>query len=401
MKGPLEGYRVVDLTTVLFGPYATQIMGDMGADIVKVEPPIGESNRQVGPAKTPGMSAQFMVLNRNKRSIMLDLAKPEGLAALKRLVESADVFVHNMRPRAVRKLGIDYDAIAAVKPDIVYCSTIGYGSKGPYKDRPAYDDLVQGASGIAALQARHLGGDPRYVGTVVADKTGGLTALYAILMGLLHRERTGEGQNIEVPMFESLVSYALMEHLYGRCFEPAIGGMGYDRVLSRNRKPYRTKDGHVCALPYTDKHWRAFFGLAGRPELADDPRFSTMSKRTENIEELYAMVDQVMQNRTTEEWLAALEEADIPFAPVNDLPDLLEDPHLKAVDFFPMISHPTEGELRMIGIPIRMSKTPGAIRTPPAHLGEHSVEVLAEAGFGADEIDALIAAGVTRDGRPA
>ena len=288
-RGPLDGIRVIDLTTVMLGPFSTQILGEMGADVIKVEPPGGDIGRWTGVGKSPGMSAAYMMKGRNKRSVVLDLKRPEAREPLKRLVKTADVFVHNIRPKAVRRLGIDYEAIVAWKADIVYAAATGFGEAGPYVDRPAYDDLIQGASGLAALFGA-VTGTPRYGPSVLADKTTGLFLTYAITMALFHRERTGEGQRVHVPMYESFVSFIMNEHMQGRSYEPPLGEAGYQRMLTPHRRPFPTADGHICVLPYNDRHWARFFELAGRPELAADPRFCDQPSRSANIDALYEFV---------------------------------------------------------------------------------------------------------------
>ena len=275
MNGPLSGYRIVDLTTVVLGPYATRILGDLGADVVKVEPPEGDMLREIGPRKSPGMAPIHLALGSSKRSVVLDLKRPRARDALMRLVAGADAFVHSMRPGAIARLGLTYDEIRAVRPDIVYCGACGFGSGGPYAGRPAYDDLIQGMCGIADLMGRVTGGPPRYAPTIVADKTVGLFVANAVLAALLHRERTGEGQEIEVPMYETMVSYVMVEHLWERAVRPDDGAVGYVRMLAPNRRPFRTRDGYLCMLAYTDRHWKAFFALAGRPELSADPASRT------------------------------------------------------------------------------------------------------------------------------
>lgn len=398
MAGPLDGYRVLDVTTVLLGPYGAQLLADYGADVVKVEaPPFGDSTRALGPGRSPRMSGTFLNLNRNKRGIALNLKTAGGKAALKRLIETADVFLHNMRPHKIDSLGFGYEQVAAIKPDIVYCGAYGYSQRGPYKSRPAYDDLIQGIGGIAGLFEPVLG-EPRFVPTVIADKLVGMTTANAVTMALLHRERTGEGQFVEVPMFETMAAFTLVEHLYGQCFEPPIGGMGYVRVTSAFRKPYPAKDGYICILPYTDAHWREFFGLAGQPELIDDPRFSSHVSRTENTDDLYTFLGEVTPNKTIAEWMALCETAQIPSAPVSRLEDLLNDPHLKEVGLLEEHDHPTEGRTRLVGMPLSFSKSPGAIRTPAPHFGEHNRAVLGEAGFSKIEIDAMYADGSLLEG---
>jgi crotonobetainyl-CoA:carnitine CoA-transferase CaiB-like acyl-CoA transferase len=394
MRGPLSGVRVIDLTSVFLGPYCTQILGDMGADVIKVESPVGDIVRGIGPARNAGMGPIHLSVNRSKRSLVLDLRKPAGRTVLLKLVETADVFMHSMRPRAIARLGLTYEEVCAARPDVVYCGAYGFAEGGPYADKPAYEDIVQGAAGIASVQGEAEQA-PGYVKTAIADKTSGIVAAYAIAMALYHRERTGEGQAIEVPMFETMVAYVLMEQLYGMTFEPAIGGATYPRLVSPDRRPYRTTDGYICVLVYTDKQWARLFELVGRPDLIEDDRFRTISARTENTDELYEFLGQLLERRSTREWLELLEEADIPAMPLNSVEDLLRDPHLTQRGFIRRVSHPTEGEIRTVGIPVRFSRTPGRIERLAPRLGEQTHEVLAELGYSPSEIDALVEKGVT------
>lgn len=393
-KGPMSGVRVIDLTTVMFGPYCTQILGEMGADVIKVEGPEGDISRQVGASRNPGMSAAFLIKGRNKRSVVLDLKKAEAREALLKLCATADVFIHNMRPKAAARLGIAYEDIAKARPDIVYCNAIGFGPTGPYADKPAYDDLIQGLSGLAALTGM-VTGEPRFAPSVMADKTSGLFALYSICMGLFHRERTGEGQRIDVPMYETFASFVINEHMQGRFFEPPQSEAGYIRLLSPYRRPHKTSDGYICMMPYSTKHWLTFFELAGRPELAADERFHTMGGRTKNIGELYQHLSEIMPTRTTAEWLEALEAADVPAAPMNTPEQLFTDPHLTAVGMFPESEHPSEGKVRHIKVPVTFHKTPGGLTRHAPRLGEHSREILDEAGLSEAEINLLLEAKAT------
>ena len=378
-RGPLAGVRVIDLTTVAMGPYATQILGDMGADVIKVESPEGDVFRYAAPQRHPGMGAAFLNLNRNKRSIAMDLKRPDERERLLELVKSAVVFVYNVRPQSMRKLGLDYESLARLNPRLIYCGTYGFSEKGPYAGQPAFDDIIQAMSGIAALQGHNGDAGPEYVNTILADKAAGLTAAYAIAMALYERERSGKGQAIEVPMYETIVSFTLLEHLAGETFIPAVDSMGYERVLSPNRKPYRTKDGYIGLLPYTTAQWQRFFTVAGESELAADPRVSDASSRSRSIDALYAELARIVATKSTAQWVALLKDADIPMAPVRTPEDLLEDSHLAALDFFHEVDHPSEGRMRTLGIPVTFSRTPGALRRLPPRLGEHREEILKEA----------------------
>jgi crotonobetainyl-CoA:carnitine CoA-transferase CaiB-like acyl-CoA transferase len=393
MSGPLAGVRVIDLTTVILGPYATQILGDLGADIVKVEPPEGDNMRHAAPMRNAGMGHIFLHLNRNKRSIVLDLKQPAGREALLRLASTADVLVFNVRPQAMARLGLTYDDVRAVNERIIYVGAYGFSQEGPYAAKPAYDDIIQGMVALPSI-AKLAGADrPRYVPSTVADRVTGLNTVNAITTALFFRERTGRGQSVEIPMFESLTQFVLSEHMGGSTFEPPIGPMGQPRLLSGHRNPYATKDGYLCLLLYNDKQWRAFLKLIGREELfANDPRFASQGSRSQHFDAAYAFVAEHIRTRTSAEWLAALSEADIPVMPLNSLEDLLNDPHLNDTGFFATDAHPTEGTLRTMRLPSRWSECPPDEPRPAPRLGEHTAEVLAEAGYTHGEIDAMIAA---------
>lgn len=379
MSGPLSGVRVIDLSTVAMGPWATQTLGDMGADVIKVEAPGGDHFRIVPPGRSPDMGATFLNLNRNKRSIVLDLKEAEERAVLLRLCVQADVFVSNVRPGSLRRLGLDHDSLHALNARLIYCGAYGFSEGGPYAGRPAYDDIIQAMSGLAHLQGRHSGGRPQYVNTILADKTAALTVTSAIAMALYERERSGVGQAIEVPMFETMVAFNLVEHLAGESFVPTDSAMGYERILSAHRRPYRTKDGYIALLPYTSQHWQSFFELAGVPGLGSDPRFEAPESRVRHFDALYGVLTELIACRTTDEWIALLADRDIPFAPIASPEDLLHDPHLNAVGFFSTLHHPSEGDVRCIGIPVKFSRTPGSIRRLAPQLGEHDAEIRAEA----------------------
>jgi crotonobetainyl-CoA:carnitine CoA-transferase CaiB-like acyl-CoA transferase len=376
--GALKGVRIIDLTTVGLGPYATQILGDMGADVVKVESPEGDPFRYVAPFRNPGMGAGFLNLNRNKRSIVLDLKREEDKSTLLELVATADVFITNIRPSSMRSLGLDYERLRQGNKRLIYCMASGFSESGPYKGRPAFDDIVQAMSGMASLQGHGSGNGPRYVNTILVDKITGLTAAWAISVALYERERSGSGQLVEVPMFETMASFVLIEHMAGETFCPAETGMGYERVLSPHRRPYQTKDGYISLLPYTTAQWRRFFEIAGRPEYATDPRFVDMATRSNNIDELYQIVSDLIAQRTTGEWFDLLQESDIPMAHVLSPNDLLRDEHLQTLDFFKQETHPSEGEIRTIGIPVNFSRTPGTMGRPAPRLNQHREEILKE-----------------------
>lgn len=394
-RGPLAGIRVIDLTMVVLGPYLTQILGDMGAEVIKVEAPSGDVLRGVEPARSPGMGAIFLNVNRNKRSLCLDLKQPAAQDTLHRLVGTADVFVHSLRPRSLAKLGIDYPRLSADNPGLIYCNAVGFGRGGRYADRPAYDDIIQAASGVADLPRRSGQGDhAAYLPTIMADKTAALHAAYALSMALFHRERTGAGQELEVPMFETVTAFNLLEHLAGHAFDPPAGDMGYARLLTPNRRPYPTADGELTVMPYDTRQWQAFFRVAGRPDMVEDPRVTDPAERSRNIGVLYGMLATLMPERTTAAWMADLEEANIPAMPVQRLEDLPADPHLGDVGFFERYQHPSEGPVTTTAVPIWFSATPGsATRRPPPRLGEHTREILAEAGLTAEEIARLVDTG--------
>jgi crotonobetainyl-CoA:carnitine CoA-transferase CaiB-like acyl-CoA transferase len=392
MPGPLHGIRVVELTSVVLGPWACQFLGDMGADVVKIEAPRGDSNRTLGASRHPGMAALYLTCNRNKRSLVLDLKLPGAREALLKLVGTADVFVHNNRPQVMTKLGLDYADLRKVNPRIIYCGAYGYSKKGPYGAKGALDDSIQAVSGIAMLNKLVLG-EPRYLPTVVADKTTAMTVVYAVLAALFHRERTGEGQDIEVPMYETMVHYVMGEHLWGMSFDPPMGGPGYTRLMSRERRPYPTQDGYIAILPYLDAHWVTFCNVVGRPDLLTDPRFTTLADRVRNIDATYSETAKIMATRTTREWLELFSKTSVPTIAVNSLEDLATDPHLEAVGFWKSVDHPTEGKLRLPAFPVNFGTTPASIERHAPRLGEHTREVLREAGLADAAIDALLASG--------
>jgi crotonobetainyl-CoA:carnitine CoA-transferase CaiB-like acyl-CoA transferase len=391
-RPPLDGIRVIDLTSVLMGPWACQILGDYGADVIKVESPGGDSTRRVGAARNPGMSAFYLTMNRNKRSVVLDLKSADGKSAMMALVRTADVLVYNVRPQAMRRLGLSFETLRAVNPRLIHVGAVGFGEKGPYAGRPALDDLIQGLAALPSLTANASGGEPRYLPVTIADRTVALQVVNAILAALFERERSGEGQAIEVPMFETMVQYVLGDHLQGHAFRPPLGPMGYDRLLVKERRPYATRDGHICVVVYTDNHWQAFCHLIGKPDMWEtDPRLRDIGRRTTHIDELYALVAEAMLMRTTAEWLRVLEAADIPAYPMHTLESLLEDPHLLAAGFFETVEHPTEGQLLNMAIPGSWSRAGPTIRRHAPSLGENSREVLEELDLDPAQVERLLA----------
>ncbi|MBM3346371.1 MAG: CoA transferase [Betaproteobacteria bacterium] len=393
MAGPLAGVKVLDLTTVFMGPLATMAMADIGADIIKVESLDGDMMRYIGPHKHRDMSALYLGLNSNKRSIALDLKHPEGRAALLKLVETADVLLYNIRPASMARLDLGYAAVRAANSKIIYCGCYGFGEEGPYAGKPAYDDLIQGASGVGWLTGQMMG-KPGYSAFALADHLTGMSVVYCVIAALYHRARTGEGQSIEVPMFESMTRAIMSHHLWGRQFEPPLSGPGYPRQLASNRKPYSTKDGYLCTVIITDLHWSRFFTMAGCPEHIADPRFKDTSSRADNVEALYQLLEDILASRTLAEWMPLFEKNDIPALPMKSLDDLLDDPHLNAVGLFDRRVHPTEGPLVSLHEPTNWSASkPDRNRRHAPNLGEHTAEVLREAGMPQGEIDALLARG--------
>lgn len=372
--GPLAGIRVVDLTSVVFGPYATQIMADMGAEVFKIEPPAGDNTRWITTGPVPGMGGIYVNVNRGKRGLMLDLRQEADRATLRRLIATADVFIHSMRGQAIAKLGFDYAAVKAIRPDIVYTNCYGYSRRGPEGDKPAYDDTIQAECGIPHVQGL-MNGEPGYVATIMADKVAGLHALYATMMALFHRERTGEGQEVEVTMFEAMSSFMLVEHANGAMFSPPTTPAHYHRAVEPNRRPYKTQDGHVAALVYNDKHWDAFMASVNPPWASDE--FSTLEKRAKQIGRVYGLLGETFLTRTTQEWLDTLHALHIPCARLQTTDELFDNAQLNAIGFFEEVETP-QGPVRFPGVPTWFSATPGKVRGPAPTLGQDNAAVLAE-----------------------
>ena len=377
MPAMLEGIRVVDLTSVVFGPYATANLADLGADVIKVEPPGGDMFRGAGrPAATPMMGACHMTLNRGKRSVVLDLKDAADAAVMRDLLKTADVFIHNIRTKAIERLGLGYEAVRALRGDIIYVHCTGFGAGGRYRDLQAYDDIIQAATGTCSLAPR-VDGDPRprYVPSLIADKVSGLHGTQAVLAALVHKLRSGEGQYIEVPMFESFAHFALLEHLFGLTFDPPTSPAGYPRQLDPNRQPFPTADGHVSIVPYTEEITQRLFALLGAPEVLEAPAFATREARLRNMTQLYSEVARLTVGFTTDELVAMLHKAQIPALPCRDLGDILNDPHLVDAGFFRRRTHPSEGDYFEMQPPIRYAAAPARDLRMPPKVGEHTQEI--------------------------
>ena len=396
--GPLEGIRVVDMTSVVVGPMVTQVLADYGADVVKIEPPGGDHVRGLaGSGRTKGMSSKFLHLNRNKRSLVLNLKKPQGFEVLMKLIRRADVLVWNMRPVAMKALGLDYDTVRAANPKIIYCGIVGFGSAGRYSGKPAYDPIIQGMGGIAALHHRATG-EPRYVPIVMADKNAGLVATQMLLLALFARERTGESQCVEVPMFENVAKYVLEEHLYLKTFLPPLGEMGDPRIFDPSAKPIPTKDGWICLAANTNAQAFAFLKAIGRPELKDDPRFCSIEARFQNVRDYFGLRSEALATKTTAEWLQILTDADVPAMAYNTLEALVEDPHLKDVGLLREIDHPTEGKIYDIRPPNTLSCGTRKDYLAAPKIGQQSLDILGELGYGKEAMLDMVREGITIDG---
>ncbi len=390
MNRPLDGVRIIDLSNMLMAPYATQILGDMGADVIKVEAPGGDPVRHIGPMRNPGMGAIYLNCNRSKRSIELNLKTPAGHQVLMALLKDADALVYNRRPQVMARLGLSYEQVAAVNPRIVYAGLFGYGQNGPYAAKPAFDDLIQGAVAIPSMGRMADDGKPRYAPTAIVDRGVALWAVGQINAALYYQARTGKGQRVDLPMFEMMATFVLADHLGGATFEPPEGTIGYPRLLSPERKPFPTKDGFICVMLYTDHHWRSFYKARGiEHEFDADPRMTSMTTRTENIDAIYGELATLLQTQTTEHWLELMDLADIPAMPLATAESLMNDPHLSETGFFSFVDHPSEGKLRDMAVPSSWSESQPAPTRHAPELGEHTDEILREAGYSAQQIDAL------------
>lgn len=394
-ENPLDGIRVLDLTAIVLGPLATLCLADMGADVVKLEGPGGDAIRNSGSVPVAGLGSIYLALNRNKRSLVLDLKAPEAAPVLRRLVEWADVVVHNMRPASARALGLDHETLAAINPRLIHCSASGFAAGTAQADEPAVDDVVQAASGIAELFTRS-GDRPRYAPAILADKICGLVLCQAILGGLLRRERTGRGMAVNVPMVETMTAFSLLEHMGAASFADDAGATGYGRLLTPHRRPIRTRDGYIALTPYTRRDWQGFLRAAGYPDLAESERVTDPARRNAEVGELYAELGRILKERDTAHWIAVARSVGIPVAAVRSLDEALEDPALHELGYVVSYDHPDVGPIRGPGPLVKPVGEPAAAPRPAPPLGRDSVEVLAEIGFDADEIATLLASGVAR-----
>lgn len=396
MAGPLKGIRIIDLSSTLMGPYASQFLGDLGAEVIKVEPPKGDVVRDVGASKNKGMGALFLNNNRSKKSIQIDLKSEAGREVLLRLIKQVDVLMYNMRPQAMDRLDLSYEILSDLNPRLIYAGMHGFGAHGPYSERPAYDDLIQAGSGLAHLFSyRDPQQQPAYVPNAISDRVGALTAVIAILSALWERTISGKGQKLQIPMFESMAHFVLCDHLDGLSFVPPLNEGGYTRQLSAYRKPYQTRDGFIGVLFYTDAHWERFFEAIDRADdFSSDPRYATMESRQEHIDEIYAELESIFAQRSNQEWMELLIEADVPAMPLHDFQGLLNDPHLQAVGFFEQQEHPTEGTLRTMKVPMIFSRTQPKPTHLAPNLGADTAQVLKEFGLTEAELQSLAAQGV-------
>jgi crotonobetainyl-CoA:carnitine CoA-transferase CaiB-like acyl-CoA transferase len=392
--GPLQGVKIIDMTSVLMGPYATQMLGDYGADVIKIESPEGDVTRLIGPMRNAGMGPVYLNTNRNKRSLCINLKTEAGRDALLRLIATADVLVYNIRPQAMARLNLGYEVLSALNPRLIYAGVFGFGQDGPYAAKAAYDDLIQGAAALPWLTAVVGDGTPRYVPNALVDRIVGLTAVGAILASVVHRNASGKGQKLDIPMLETMASFTMGDHMGGLTFDPPLDRGGYPRHLSPDRRPYKTSDGHICVMVYNDKQWISFLKAIERHDLLADPHYANFAARTQNIDIVYAELARIFLTRSTADWLKLMDEADVPNLPMHSLESMLEDPHLVATDFFSKAEHPTEGTIRNMRVSATWSDTPADTSRMAPRMGQHSAEVLAEVGYSTDDVATLARDGV-------
>jgi crotonobetainyl-CoA:carnitine CoA-transferase CaiB-like acyl-CoA transferase len=385
----LQGLRIIDITAVILGPYSTQILGDLGADVIKVEPLDGDSMRAIPPVAEPGISSLFVNNNRNKRSLSLDLKSAAGKDVLTRLIATGDALVHNMRQDALDRLGFSVATVRAINPRLVYCAAVGFGSNGPYAGRPAYDDVIQAMSGFAGLFGMRDGA-PSLTPSIIADKVVGLHVAYAVLAALLHRERNGgNGQAIEVPMFEAMTAFSMNEHLDRASFE-VEGTFGYARALAPQRKPYRSADGWIAALPYTLPHWQRTLVEIGEPALAEAAWLRDAGQRNLRAPELYQVLERALTERSTDEWLEVFNRLDVPCGRCNSPDELLKDPHLEAVGLFEAKFDGPTPVIRTLNQAVRFEQIEVEADRAPQPLGAANRELMRELGYSDAEIRQIV-----------
>ena len=381
---------IIDLSSVVVGPVCSLTLADHGAQVIKIEAPSGDLMRQLGGGgRNPGMTGKFINFNRNKKSVCIDLKSPTGKEVMLRLISQADIFITNIRPDALEKLGLDWVSLHESNPQLIYCQMLAFGRGGQYFNRPAYDTVIQSSAGVAATFEKSSG-EPRFVPLVMTDHITGLVSAQAIGFALYRRTRVGQGELIEIPMFETAAAFVLREHMGNMTFEPAIGPIGDARVLDKNNRPVKTLDGYISISPNTDAQAFAFFEVIGRPELKHDPRFSNVASRTKNSEAYYLLRSNSLANKTSAEWIIIFEKNDIPCMRYNSLEDLMIDPHLQEVGFISEAEHPSEGMIKQLGLTNQFS---GGVRTeflPAPRLGENTVEIMQEFGFTAEEIETAV-----------
>lgn len=385
-SGPLTGVRVLDLSTVIMGPYATQLLGDLGADVIKVENKGGDGSRVMGGGPHPELSGVALNLHRNKRSLGLNLKEPGGRDVFLRLLGTCDVMVTNLRPGPLRRLGLDYQTLREDHPGLVFCQAQGFRSDTDEADSPAYDDIIQGLTGLPQLNSSVLG-VTQFVPSLIADKVAGMTIVYGVLAALVHAKTTGQGQSVEVPMFDSVLAFNLVEHL-SRAATPGEPA-GYSRIMTSHRGPHRTLDGYIAMMPYTDRHWQMLFAAVGREDIYERPWFVDHATRLLNAEQVYGDLAAVIAERTTAEWLKICDEQGIPSGLIPTLDEVVEDPALHR-GALQDAEHPFAGKYRQVVPPVKMSASPSGVPKPAPLYAEHSREVLAEIGYSAAEVDQLV-----------
>ena len=394
-EAPLKGIKIIDASSILMVPYCTRLLADMGAEIIKVETLSGDNTRYIGPSINKGMAAVFLNINRNKKSISVDLKSADGRLIIYKLIKKSDVFVSNIRKASLEKLKLTHSDFIRINPKIITANAVGFSSKGPYAGLPAFDDTIQAISGMAAYQEIYSD-QPSYTSGATADKVTGLMLGMSILSALFNREKNGEGTELEVPMMETMVDFTLVEHLYGYNFLPPKAPPVYPRQSSPNRKPYKTLDGYIAVLPYSDDQWLRFFSIIKKENILKDPKFFSLESRNQNIDELYKILSEELKKRNTSFWIKNLREKDIPANKVNFPKDLFEDEHLKKTNFFKVQDHPTEGKLLYPSFPVEFNEdeTTECLHAPS--LGENTKEILIDLGYSEFEIESFVSKGTIK-----